>query len=338
MKFSKIVAIAFAALSIIGCDKSDDPVIDHAQNITGTYYGNLELSVNGKTMGSVENISLQVDRIDAENVTFVLDAFDFSSYSIPQIEAGAAVKSGSGIYVTEGDIHTESESFTTTGDFNGETDGQSISVVFNFQFGAMPMPVVGTFKGSKSQATMTVDARDYNSWTYINLATGATQTVRDFSAWNYLSSGSVTSTTPAVGSESDITIDWHIAIHRYDIKTNGGAALATEETNMGNVTSFTSSGYIEDENVENGIITDMTDMMKGIIGYASTAKVNPVLSKWLTATPTGTMPPYTYEPTNLIYVVKCTDGNYIKLKFTDNTNETGTSGYVTFTYEYVRVN
>ena len=79
----------------------------------------------------------------------------------------------------------------------------------------------------------------------------------------------------------------------------------------------------------------MTSMMQSKIGYASTAKTNPVLCGWLTKTATGAMPPYLYEPTNLIYVVKNKDGSYAKLKFTDHQDAEGNSGHVTFSYEYV---
>ena len=182
--------------------------------------------------------------------------------------------------------------------------------------------------------TMTVNASDYGTWTYIDLKTGQTETVRDFNAWNYLTDGAVVSTTPAQGSEADIKIDWQIAIHRYDIRTNGGAAIATTETEFSKVTTFPTTGYTEDATVTNTIITDMSGMMDSKIGYAATGKQNDVLNQWLKKTATGAMPPYVYEPTNLIYVVRCKDGSYAKLKFTDNTNAEGKSGYVTFSYEY----
>ena len=79
MKFSKIVAIAFAALSIIGCDKSDDTPNENDKNNTGIYYKKLDWRVKGKTMGSGETNSLEVGRMDDENVICVLDACDFSS-------------------------------------------------------------------------------------------------------------------------------------------------------------------------------------------------------------------------------------------------------------------
>lgn len=183
--------------------------------------------------------------------------------------------------------------------------------------------------------SMTLDVSDYSKWTYINLKTGETQTHRDFSAWNYLTAGEVVETAEAQGSESDVTIDWHIAIHRDNIRTNGGAAVATAATAMSEVVSMPDSGYEKDETVANAVMTDRAGMMSGKIGYAATATVNPVLTGWVSKVPTGTMPPYIYEPTNLVYVVKNADGSYAKLQFTDFYNAEGTTGHITFSYEYV---
>lgn len=184
------------------------------------------------------------------------------------------------------------------------------------------------------QSSMTIDASDYGKWTYINLKTGETETVRDFSSWNYLTDEAVVETVEAQGSEADIKIDWHIAIHRYDIRTNSGSAVATASTVMSEVSAMPAGEYQQDETVENTLIVDMTGMMQSKIGYASTARTNPVLCGWLTRTATGSMPPYIYEPTNWVYVVKNKDGSYAKLQFTDHQNAEGNSGHVTFSYQY----
>lgn len=329
------LAIAAIALFSISCNNDDDPKPEYANKIAGAYNGNLELTVGGASQGSVDSYSATVTRISQDSVTILLSKFNFRTYSIPDITIGSKIVQNNGEYELSGLLNASSDNFNITGDFNGSSNGTALNLTINYQFGAMPMPVVGNFTGTLAQSSMTVDVSDYSKWTYINLKTGEMQTLRDFNAWNYIFNGAVDSTTTAQGSENDITIDWHIAIHRYDIRTNGGAAVATTETTMGNVTTMPTSGYASDETVENTIVTDMARMMTGIVGYAATAQKSQTLSAWLTKTPTGTMPPYTYEPTNLIYVVKCSDGNYAKLKFTDYQNSEGTSGYVTFMYEFV---
>ncbi len=179
---------------------------------------------------------------------------------------------------------------------------------------------------------MQIDASNYANWTYINLKTGETQTLRDFSAWNYIdmNTGKIVSTTPAQGSPSEIKIDWHIAIHYYDIRTNGGSALMTEETNLEKEISIPTSGFTADKEVENKIYTDMKGMMQSKIGFASKATVNPVLSGWITS---KGMPP-TFTFTKKVYVARFKDGSYAKLLFTNNTGKGGEKRHVQFAYKY----
>ncbi|HBX20794.1 MAG TPA: hypothetical protein DEF88_10155, partial [Porphyromonadaceae bacterium] len=73
----------------------------------------------------------------------------------------------------------------------------------------------------------TIDATSYSDWTYINLETGATQVVKDYSKWYYAGDKTY---AEAQAKESDITIDWHIAIHRFNVKTNKGGAVETSAT------------------------------------------------------------------------------------------------------------
>lgn len=190
--------------------------------------------------------------------------------------------------------------------------------------------------------TKKIDATKYDMWTYINLETGQTETHRDFNEWTYFKTVFENKkkkvvkdkVVPAQGSEADIKIKWHIAIHRYDIRTNNGEAVATQEKDFNKVKTLPTMGYKADKVVENKILTDMSQMMSYTMGYASKCYVNEVLNGWLISTPTGTMPPYTYELSNLVYVVKFKDGSHAKLKFTDYTNEEEKKGFVTFDYEF----
>ena len=141
--------------------------------------------------------------------------------------------------------------------------------------------------------------------------------------------------TPAKGSESDVKIKWHIAIHYFDVKTNAGEAVATTETDLDKVTSLPAAGYKPDTVVKARVITDMSKMMQGIIGYADQSSLNATLGGWLIRTPTGTMPPYTYKLSEKVYVVKFKSGANAKLKFTDYSDATGRKkGVVTFSYVY----
>ena len=182
---------------------------------------------------------------------------------------------------------------------------------------------------------MTVDASNYSNWTYINLETGETEVHREFSSWTSYKEDTVISRTPAKGSEADVKIKWHIAIHYFDVKTNAGEAVATTETELDKVTSLPAAGYKADTLVRKRVITDISKMMQGIIGYADQSSLNATLGGWVIRIPTGTMPPYTYKLSEKVYVVKFKSGANAKLKFTDYSDATGQkNGVVTFSYVY----
>lgn len=182
--------------------------------------------------------------------------------------------------------------------------------------------------------TITVKAVNYNNWTYINLETGEMQSLRDFSAWNYWDEDSIVSTTPAQGSEADIPMDWHIAIHRYDIRTNGGSVVNTGITDMESLAEWPATGYEADTTLSNALCMDLTQMMDGIIGYAETSKINKVLTSTIIRTPTNSMPPTIYSASKEVCVLKCKDGGLVKIQITDTYSDTGASGYVTLNYEW----
>lgn len=106
-----------------------------------------------------------------------------------------------------------------------------------------------------------------------------------------------------------------------------------QTTDLNSVTSadVTDNDFTSD--VEGEVMVDMSGMMSGFVGYQTT-KVNDVLNKWVTATPTGSMPPYTYEINGKVFVVKTADGEYAKLRFTDMSDATGKKEAAAFDYEF----
>lgn len=182
--------------------------------------------------------------------------------------------------------------------------------------------------------TQKIDATKYEMWTYVNLETGQTETHRDFSEWHVMEKGKLLETIPAKGSEADIKIKWHIAIHRFDIRTNEGEAIATKETEFNKVIRLPSGDYKKDIEVKDQVRVgfNTADMMKRKFTVAGMAKVNPVLNKWMNVD-MSTMPP-TYTMSNLVYIVKFKDGSHAKLKFTDHLSSVGKTGHVTFQYEF----
>ena len=91
-----------------------------------------------------------------------------------------------------------------------------------------------------------LDVSAYDKWTYVNLKTGETEIHPDTSEWIY-TDGSVSEPK----AKETIGIEWHIAIHRYEIKTNGGMVFDTEKTNMNEITELPEGDYKADENITN---------------------------------------------------------------------------------------
>lgn len=189
-----------------------------------------------------------------------------------------------------------------------------------------------------------VNASAYDSWTYINLITGATETHPDAGEWIYGGDGSIRS---AVQAET-VGIDWHIAVHRYEIKTNGASVFNTGETDILGVTELPEGTYVCDEVVayEDELVKDeagepcyllsmdMSNMMNGNIGYAHNPSINRVLSDGITRTATGSMPPTLYATTGEVFALKWDDGSWAALQITEAYGTTGSSGYMSFNYKH----
>ncbi|MFI3266616.1 MAG: HmuY family protein [Rikenellaceae bacterium] len=184
---------------------------------------------------------------------------------------------------------------------------------------------------------ISIDASSYTSWTYLDFETGKTETHESFDDCYYTGDAS---TVAGTGDEStDVTIDWDIAFHRYEVRTNGGSAIKTSYTSIDDVVDVPTSGYTADkiityDDYADGyyIIMDMSGMMTGSIGYATNAAYNTLLSAVVERT--GSMGSYVYTPSDYVYVIQSVDGGVTKVKWTAATNSTGDTGHVTVEYEH----
>lgn len=160
-----------------------------------------------------------------------------------------------------------------------------------------------------------IDATSYSRWTYINFHDKSIDTLE-------------------ISEDMTEPLDWDIAIHRYDAKTNGGAVVETSFTGFD---ALKSSGMVNvDEMVADvwttdKIAIDMSGMMDGVILYDE-SYYNPELSKWLDVD-TSTMPPI-YTLSKKVYVVKLKDDTCIALRLTNFMNESSVKGFMTIEYVY----
>lgn len=158
----------------------------------------------------------------------------------------------------------------------------------------------------------------------------------DYYTWNYVSLHDFSTDTFTIDLELDDPLadeptNWDIATHRWDIRTNGGAALETDYTSLDDLEAsgaIPSGTYVEDSWYEY-VSVDMSGMMSGDIGYLA-CYVNSELSKMMDVD-TDNMPP-TYTPSGKVYVVRLSDGNYIALILSNYMNAKGTKGYLTIDF------
>lgn len=153
-----------------------------------------------------------------------------------------------------------------------------------------------------------LDVSAYDKWVYLSFADGTTRTL------------SYTQPAPE---------KWDVAFHRDNVKTNGGAALKTEFTELAQVTSAPAEGYREDEMTRDVVIVDMSQMMQGVIVY-DTVPVNMELNAWVSRS--GMPPVYTVGEN--VYVVRTKEGKHAKIKFSSYKNAVDKTGFATFEYEY----
>lgn len=159
----------------------------------------------------------------------------------------------------------------------------------------------------------------------------------EYTEWAYIDLSARKVTTVQIGEEyeSQIPEKWDFAIHRYDIKTNSGAAFQTSYTS---IDDFIAAGklpeaekFVEDEWTTNKIAIDMSGMMEGNIVYTD-SYYNAVLSSWLNVD-TSTMPPI-YTMSSQVYLLRLKDNTYAAIRFTNYTNAKGIKGYIDFDFSY----
>ena len=159
----------------------------------------------------------------------------------------------------------------------------------------------------------------------------------EYTEWAYINLSERTVTTVKIGEEyeSQIPDKWDFAIHRYDIKTNEGAAYKTTYTS---IDEFKATGklpkaedFVEDEWTTDKIAIDMSGMMDGNIIYTESYR-NAVLSSWLDVN-TATMPPV-YTMSNQVFLIRLKDNTYAAIRFTNYMNARGIKGYIDFDFQY----
>ena len=168
-----------------------------------------------------------------------------------------------------------------------------------------------TIKLKEGRKVEFIDVSSYSDWIYFSFSKGEVVEITDYQS----------------------SLDWDIAFHRGDIRTNGGVSgigasevINSNEKDWEKVSKAPDFGYSKDEI---GLIT-ISFTGEGVIEEEQ--PYSPVLSTWLEIDTSN--PPPVYIISNWIYVTKTSDGKYVKLQIFDNKNEKDKAGYVSFRYLY----
>ena len=128
---------------------------------------------------------------------------------------------------------------------------------------------------------------------------------------------------------------WHIAVHRNNVRTNGGAAYETPFTSMAELPesseAFADATFTEDAWNELDVWTVQSQMLQGIIGNQG-IEVNPVLSSWLKVDIPPVPPVFTLN--NHVFIVRFEDGTYAALQLENYQSPSGTKCCLTINYKY----
>lgn len=203
-------------------------------------------------------------------------------------------------------------------------------------------------EGAANRFTLMVDARDYNTWFYINLSDltivpiAVPHALGDDewdgrSGWTYnLVEGSKYTKYDFVPTSSQKDAEnWDFAIHHFDIRTNGGAAATTDFSNLDGFKLTDAKAYddklVSDVWTTNQVITDLSGMLGYRIGYQN-SMVNMPLSSMVKMD--FLTPPPTYFPSGKACVMRLADGSYAALLLKNYMSPKGTKGFLTFDIIY----
>ncbi len=142
-----------------------------------------------------------------------------------------------------------------------------------------------------------------------------------------------TSFTPT--AEQPAPADWTFAVHRNNVRTNGGEVLETSFTSMDELPEtseqFHNMKFTADEWSENEVWDDNAQMLLCYVPSQGIA-INKVLSSWLTMK-IPPMPP-AFALNNHVFILRLQDGTYAALQLENYLSPKGVKCWLTINYKY----
>ena len=128
---------------------------------------------------------------------------------------------------------------------------------------------------------------------------------------------------------------WSFAVHRNNVRTNGGGVYETEYTYMSELpessSAFENSHFTEDEWSENEVWDSQEQMLLSLVPSQG-IEINKVLSSWLGMS-IPPVPP-SFHHNSHIFILRMRDGTYAALQLADYISSEGTKCWLTINYKY----
>ena len=136
-------------------------------------------------------------------------------------------------------------------------------------------------------------------------------------------------------ARQDEPASWSIAVHRNNVRTNGGAAYETNYTSMDELPAsseyFRDAPFTEDKWNEKDVWTIQDQMLQGLIGNQG-IEVNPVLSSWLKVELPPLPPAFILN--SHVFIIRLQDGTFAAIQLKNYQNAAGKKCCLTINYKY----
>ena len=128
---------------------------------------------------------------------------------------------------------------------------------------------------------------------------------------------------------------WSFAVHRNNVRTNGGAVCKTSFTSMQQLppsgAAFADSVFVADEWTEN-VVWDSQEQMLLCLVPSQGIAVNRVLSSWLNLHIPPVPPTFTHD--GHVFILRLADGTYAALQLANYMSPSGVKCWLTINYKY----
>ena len=200
---------------------------------------------------------------------------------------------------------------------------------------------------SPNRFSIVLDARDYDEWIYLDLhrrtittmpipnsLTGEWDGKSQWAKYSVYGSRYEQLELRQVDTQPEPEA-WDMAIHHFDVRTNGGAVLRTDYHSIADLPSssqtFADEAFVPDQWTMHQCIVDFSSMFDHKIWY-QTSDVNLVLSEWVRMD--FSTPPPKYEASNRLYLLRMDDDTVAALRLRSYMSEAGTKGFLTIDVVY----